>query len=87
MYILHVEVEPKLAQNKYFIKPYPDSSIFAFTPMREWSIYFQMMYPVLTLLVRANDITVPYVTGAIELEDPFADLAASGVHLQVIFYM
>ncbi|KAF4579837.1 hypothetical protein EYR36_001657 [Pleurotus pulmonarius] len=31
----------------------------------------------------ANDITVPYVTGAIELEDPFADLAASGVHLEI----
>ncbi|KAF9500073.1 DUF676-domain-containing protein [Pleurotus eryngii] len=31
----------------------------------------------------ANDITVPYVTGAIELEDPFADLAASGVYLEI----
>ncbi|KAF7424693.1 hypothetical protein PC9H_010004 [Pleurotus ostreatus] len=30
-----------------------------------------------------NDVTVPYVTGAIELQDPFADTASSGVQIEL----
>ncbi|KAF4596752.1 hypothetical protein EYR38_008143 [Pleurotus pulmonarius] len=30
-----------------------------------------------------NDVTVPYVTGAIELQDPFANTASSGVQIEL----
>ncbi|KAF4571074.1 hypothetical protein EYR36_001656 [Pleurotus pulmonarius] len=53
-----------------------------YTPMRECTT--MVSKPALdTRKSSVNDVTVPYVTGAIELQDPFANTASSGVQFEL----
>jgi len=49
-------------------------------PMR-MSLLFCILSLYLPVPISVNDITVPYVTAAIETKDPFADFETSGIEV------
>lgn len=71
-----------LRQSEYFIKHWHHSSTLEYTQTREFIYAFGVLH-ILNFTHRINDLTVPYVTSAIEVEDPFAESSTNGIEVYV----